>query len=389
MGDTSKTLRERLYHKGVSKGRDTVYYEQDTMNYTICRLSGVMDKEQLLKFWNENHGGDLDEKYKWIYENNPAGKAVVSLIRDNETNECTGCFAAFPRRISVGGVGLRAGVAGDLFVHKKHRILIPALKLEKSLMSIVQKKEFDLIYGFPNKKAEPVMKRAGFKYLGSYIGIAKIIKTSEQLQKLHVPKYLNRLLSPLLDVALRLFAFETWYRLRSGFICEEIRHFDERFDELWLKSKLRFHAVGERTSQFLTWRFLRKPNAEYKIFAIFNSSTTELQGYIIHCTDKNSIHVTDFILPEDKKAIRVLVAHFLRYARKASPKSVVIRFLGNKEISTLFRRFGFVRRKSGDQSVHYYCNEHVLKRFPVLEDSESWLLSNADIDDGLLRVMRG
>lgn len=348
------------------------------MNYTIYRLSDEKDKENLLKFWNENHEKDLDEKYKWIYEGNPAGKATVFLVKDNEYP--IGCFAVFPRRLSINGVNLRAGVGGDFHIHKKHRILGPALKLVKSLVSIVQENEFDLIYGFPNKNAEPVMKRAGFKCLGRQIRIAKIIRTSEQIKKLHFNKYFNKLLSPLLDVALKLSAFETWYRFKGGFICEEISNFDERFDKLWMKSKSRFQIVGERTSEFLTWKYLKKPDAEYKIFALLNSNRTELKGYIVYCMDEDSIRITDFIFPEDKKTLRVLVAHFMIHVRKEPIRSVIMQLYENKEILKLFKRFGFVIRKS-DWNVYNYCNEQVLKRFPALEEPENWVLTDFDMEN--------
>jgi GNAT acetyltransferase-like protein len=346
-------------------------------NYTIRRLSGEKDKERLLNFWNENHEKNLDNKYKWIYDDNPAGKAVSLLAQDNDNP--VGCVSIFPRQISIKGVTLRAGVCGDLLVHKKYRTVLPALKLVKQVMSVVQESEYDIIYGFPNRKAEPVMKRAGFKRLGPYVRIAKLIRPSKQLQKRDFNKYLHKLIAPLLDVALQLSAYETWYRFRRGFVCEEIHSFDERFDALWNKTKQRFPVTGERTSEFLTWKFRKKSDAEYRIYAIFNASRTEIKGYIIYCRDDESIAIKDFIFPEDKKAIRVLITHFLRQVRKISPMSVVVQFLENDGIISLFKKFGFLQRNS-EWSTYYYCSEHVLKRFPGLVDSENWLISNFDWD---------
>jgi len=349
------------------------------MSYIIHRLSVETNKEELLKFWNENHEKSLDEKYRWWYEGNPAGKATVFVIRDDQEDNIIGCFAVFPRRVAVNGTNLRAGIAGDFLVHSKHRVLGPALKLGRQLVSLVEEGEFDLIYGFPNKSAEPVMRRAGFKYLGPSIRIAKIVKISRYLRKFQFYRYLDRLLSPLLDVGARLLALETWYRFKGAFACEEIGDFDERFDELWMRSKSRFQAVGERTSELLEWRFRKEGNIEYRIFAILNSDRTELKGYIIYCMDEYSIDICDFVLPEDKKAIRVLMTHFLRHVRETPVKSVVMHFMENKEVQDAFRRFGFVKRKS-DWSVYYCCKDDVLKRFPALVDSENWLLSGFDTD---------
>ena len=347
--------------------------------YTIYRMSNPDDEKAFLRFWNKNHKRPLDEKHRLWYQGNPAGKATVLLLKDNDRDRLIGCLAVFPRRMSISGVNLRAGLAGDFLVHEKHRVLLPALKLVRAIVSLVKEGEFDLIYGFPNKSAAPVMKRAGFDSLGPRERLAKIVRISGRLRKYRLYTYVDRLLSPSLDVAVRLFAFETWYRFKGGLVCEEIGGFDKRFDELWTKSKSKVQASGERTLEYLKWRFPERPNAEHSIYTISNSSGTELEGYIVYCLDEKSINIEDFILPEDQKAIRIFITQFLRYVKKKSVQSVVVQFLGNRELMDIFKRLGFVERKS-DWGVYCYCSEKVLRRFPGLADSENWMLSEFDTD---------
>jgi len=348
--------------------------------YTICRLSDEGDKKALLKLWNENHDRNLDEKYEWFYDGNPAGEAIVSLVREDGSGEYVGCSATFPRKFSLDGDDLRAGVPGDLFVSQKHRVVAPGLNLVKRLISIVREHELDLLYIWPNKNAEPVLRRAGFRHLGPNTRVAKIVRTSEQLQKRCFCKYLIGPVSALLDAALRLFAFETWYRFKGEFVCEEMDDFDERFDDLWRRSRPRFKVVGERTSGFLRWKYLEKPDVEYRIYAIFNSKKDELKGYVVHCMDENSISLMDLVLPEDRTTARIFVSNFLRHVKKQPISSVVMQFLENREIVGFLKMFGFVKRKD-DWNVYYYCSEELLERFPVLEDSEAWLLTNFDMDN--------
>ncbi len=348
------------------------------MNYTVCRLSNESDKQQLLKCWNENRVTTLDGKYQWSYEDNPAGRAIIFLAKENQTDECIGCFALLPRRVFVGGARLRAGVARDFFVAEKYRILGPAVKLARRLTVTVKENEFDLICAFPNKNAAPVVERAGFKRLGSYVRMTRIIRTSELLRKRHFSKPLLKLLSPLLDAALRLFAFETWHRPRGGFTCQEVEPSDERFDRLCTKARSRFQVMGERTSEFLVWKYSRSPDVTYKIHTISRANEKELLGYIIHCIDDGSIDIRDFILPEDEAAVRVLMTQFLKYARSASVNSVVVHFIENRELISLFKKSGFTRTQC-DRDFYYYCTEEVLKEFPHLGDPESWLLSNGEV----------
>ncbi len=347
------------------------------MSYTIYPMTDEKDKDVFLSFWNKYHEESLNEEFNWI-EDNPAGQVIGCLIKDDETKSCVGCFVLYPRRFSVNGVNVRAGVARDFFTRKEHRLLGPAVKLTKGLVSTVDQNKFDFITTFPSRNAEAVMKRAGLKSLGSFTKMVKIMKTSSQVQRRNFPKYLAGAVSPLLDVLLRLFSFETWYRFNGGFICEEIGSFDERFDRLWTEARARFQVLGERTSEFLEWKYLGTPNAEHKIFAIFNSDRTALKGYVIYCMDEMSIDVRDFVFPEDKKATRIFMTKFLRHVRRGSPDSVAIQFLENKETMGLFRSFGFLKARC-DRAIYSYCNKHILEKFPLLNNPACWRMPNGEV----------
>jgi len=52
-----------------------------TVTCRVDRFSGEADKAALLRFWAENDEAGLDDKYAWIYKGNPAGRAVVFLLR--------------------------------------------------------------------------------------------------------------------------------------------------------------------------------------------------------------------------------------------------------------------------------------------------------------------
>jgi len=349
-----------------------------TRSYTVSRLSDEENERALLDFWNDNHRRPLDEKYRWWYRGNPAGKATVLLVKDSDRN-LIGCLAVFPRRISISGVDLRAGLAGDFLVHEKHRVLVPAIKLAKELVSLVREGEFDLIYGFPNKSAEPVMQRAGFNLLAPMRKLVKIVRLSGFLKKYRLYQYLGRPLSPIVDAVVRLFAFETWYHLKESFICEEMKGFDKRFDELWKKSRSRFYAFGERAAEVLEWRYPNRDNAGHRIFAISDSGRGKLGGYIVYRPGERSVTISDFILPVGKKASRVFMTQFLRHVAEKAIQSVSVNVLGSRQIRDAFKCFGFVRRKSNSY-VYYYCSEQVLDRFPDLANAENWLFSGFDND---------
>ena len=348
------------------------------MSYTICRFSGERDKKALLAFWNENHEEHLDQRYEWLYEKNPAGRAIGFLVRDDEQDTCVGCSAAHPRRFSFLDASLRGMIARDFFVDDKHRVLGPALALMRGLISAMEEDEVDFIYAYPNKGAEQVMKRVGFTCLGSWTRMVKPVGITRRLRSRQLPHCLSKLASVACGIALRLFAFETWYRFRGGFAFQEITAFDQRFDTLWKESPSRFQVTGERTSEYCAWRFLECPSEQFTVFAMFDAGGTDLKGYITTCRDENAINIADFVFPKDRKATRILLAHFLRHVRKASPDSVVVTFLENEELQNLFRRHGFTKRPC-DRKVWCYLSKPLLKRLPGLNEVKNWLFLSSEV----------
>ena len=348
------------------------------MSYTVHRFSNVQDRDSLLAFWNENHKEPLDRRYEWLYENDPAGKAIAFLVKDDADQTCVGCSAAHPRRFSFMDASLRAVVARDFFVDPGHRVLGPALTLMRKLASTVKEDETDFVYAYPNKQAEQVMKRVGFQFLGSWTRMVKPIGIGRRAQNWNIPRALSRLISWIFRIVLRLCAFETWYRVSGGFVFREIVSFDRRFETLWQEPRWTSRVTGERTCDYFTWRFLECPTRQFTIFALFNSDETELKGYIVTRIDENAIDIEDFVFPEDAGATRILLAHFLRRVRKLPLDSVVVTFLENDELRELFRRHGFVERPSG-RTMWCYFSERVLKRFPGLTDAKNWRLLGSDV----------
>lgn len=348
------------------------------MSYIIDRFSRAEDKEALLALWNRNHKEHLGTGYEWAYENNPAGRALSFLIKNDEDHTCVGCSAAYPRRFSFQNTSLRALIARDFLVDENHRILGPALALMRQLRSVVEGNEVDFIYAYPNEKAELVMKRAGFTYLGSWTRMVKPTGIPRRLLDRRVPRCLRRLISRVCAMVLRLSAVETWYRFRGGFTFEEVTTFDERFDALWKESKSQYQVMGERTSEYCTWKFLKCPSTQFTVFAMFSPDRTALKGYITSCIDENAVNIRDFVLPKDRKATRILLTHFLQHVRKISPESVVVEFLENEELRNLFRRYGFTERPCA-RKVYCYFGENTLKSFPGMKETRNWLLLSSDV----------
>ncbi|MFQ6609142.1 MAG: hypothetical protein ACE5EE_11545 [Fidelibacterota bacterium] len=349
------------------------------MTYTIHEADIEKDKGEIISFWKKNRGSHLDDKYRWIYEGNPCGKASVWILTDDTTGTQVGMTSLFPRWFTAKGKRYCAGIAGDFIVMEGHRTLGPALMLQKSVLSAVDSGRVDFVYSFPNKAAEPVMKRVGYNLLGPTVRLVRIFKSAPTLRRRGISELWVGLLSPLLDIALKLRAFETWYCGKRGYVCEEVLTFDERFDKLWEESKEQFSIAGERSSLFLRWKYLEDFDEIHRIVAVFNLDKTILKGYIVFCFRDNCIHIRDFIFSCDGKATKVLMAWLLRYARSSAIESISIGFLKNDYLIRFMKDFGFMRGEDG-RNAFFYCSKSTLGKLPLMKDSNDWLLMDSDED---------
>lgn len=350
------------------------------MSYSIITADLSKNKKDIYNIWEKNYPGVFETKFQWIYEKNPAGSALVWLVRHDDSGEFVGTTALFPRRFVVDGKSLTGGITGDLLVNKDHRSAGPALMLQRNVLSACQEKTVDFIYGFPNKAAEPILKRTGYKVLGERVRLVKILKTAPQLSKLPFGKYWGFFLSPFLDFLVKLMSIETWHFGEKNFACKEIQEFDARFDRLWKKVDRQFTVTGERMASYLTWRFLEVPQSRNKIFAVFDKDKRYIRGYIIYFHGTDSVEVKDFYYEQDKKILVALFSNFFRYVKLSGAQSATMHLLENENVISQMKTLGFTERKDGAKVLVYFPKE-ALSEFSSLQDKDNWLLFQSDDDD--------
>ncbi len=349
------------------------------MTYIVSRGDVVQDGDELLKFWKEHGDRPIDDKYRWMYLNNPYGKANIWFLKIEETGEVVGTAALFPRKLMLDGNVVLAGVAGDLLVNKEHRTLRPALSLVRQVRSALDDNLVEFIYIIPNKKAEMITKRAGYKCVGSLKRYVKIQKSQRQLEKRGVPRVISNIVAPMIDFWLVLRAGETWCRFGGKIRYEVLSQLDKRFDALWEECSSGCCIAPERTSEYIEWKFLNDPDDENIIYGAFSEDDTKMLGCIVYRRDASSIEIRELILTNNR-AIRVqVVRQFLRYIKKFSVESVIVNALNNKKISTELVSYGFKERGDG-RNVYLSMSKKLSKYSKKTLDADNWIMMLCDED---------
>jgi len=348
------------------------------MSYTVLNADLANDKEDILTFWKTNFPRWPQRKYTWFYKNNPYGPATCFILKQQKQNMVIGSTALFPRRVFIRGQYVMGGITGDFAIDKKHRILGPALKLQKTLIPAFEDDQYDFLYGYPNVHSQPVQKRAGFRILGSAVRMVKILKSYHYLIRFVKVPLLAKLLSVPVDAILNVFAKEHRYRISKDLQAETIKTFDNRFDKLWNKTVHNFSFIGERTSQFLKWRFVECPYNKYNIFTLKKKENDELLGYVVYYLAWNDAHIADFLAVDNTKMLDILLASFLKFSRRSGYQTVSIVYFGNKLFMRKFEEFNFSRR-ADERNIVVYVNSSASFADYVM-DPNKWYFLEADND---------
>lgn len=252
------------------------------------------DRDTLLAIWQGNLGqdGPMRQKFDWFYKQAPQGRPLVHLLRHEPTRQVVGVASAGRRRMVCAGRELRAGVMVDLAVVPEHRALGPAILLQESLVRDAEA-SFDLLYGFPNPKAVPVFKRAGFRQLGDLVRRVRILRHYSYLAR-RWPRPVAGVAHLLLDGLV--YARDAWRSFGSGtrLNAQWSAHVDPRMDELWSRIKPGAAIAGVHDYSFSRWRFDASPLAETRYLLLSDPGSGRLRAWFACQVVDKVLRVCDF-----------------------------------------------------------------------------------------------
>jgi hypothetical protein len=187
-----------------------------------------------------------------------------------------------------------------------------------------------------------------------------------------------KIFSQLIDIPIKIFSKENHYKKTYNYSVEIIHFFDDRFDVFWKKASKQFNIIGERTSDFLNWRYRESPSQDYKIFCIVDDKKNIL-GYIVFYYFKEDIcYIVDMLFLKSENILNSLLAEFTLYARANGVEAIVIRYLGNNLLVDKLKEFNFfiIDKESTDMVI--YSPDFSFGSY--LLDEKNWHFFTGDTD---------
>lgn len=144
-----------------------------------------------------------------------------------------------------------------------------------------------------------------------------------------------------------------WVRLvsRPRPVTEEIRairHFDDRFTELWERAGARFAFAVRRDADYLNWKYVQPPHVRYQIAALVRDGRAD--GYIVYRHAREPLgrttRLVDFFAdPDDEAGVLALLRWLDREARAADSDRIRT-YATHAGFRRLLRRNGYYQTKA-------------------------------------------
>lgn len=335
-------------------------------------------KNVILALWRENLPGLPDDRFKWIYKDNPYGPAKTILAQKVDTQEYVGCATVYPRLLYVDGKELRAGIVVDFAVNKEHRVFGPAVIMQRKIIDAYLSKEFDVIYGYPNSKSIGVIKRVGYSLLGDVEYWTKILDWAPKLTRVLKIRLLASLAGFFLDIISIL--IETFYKIKlhSNYYTKVLSKPTQEFNILWEKAKDNYSVIGEKSLDYLQWRYSAAGSGKYNFFCVYNRKNA-LCAYLVYQKNDDVAIICDLFL-DDIGNIRQIMVLFTGLMRKLKYKSIVMMYLGNVIYSRIFKEVLFVNKRDKRPVLIFLGNNLTEQEKSTLLKSSKWYLLDGELD---------
>ena len=344
--------------------------------YEIVKANGTSHKKALLDILANNLKRQSNARFEWNYENCPFGKARYWLVRENDSDTYVGSATAFLREFYIDNRPAKAAVLGDFAVNKEHRILGPAISLQKTIVSQLIREDIDILYGKPNKAAKKIFDKIGYQNIGIFKNYIKILKVKYDEENYLPPKTLTKRFPSLFDLLLKILSKDFYIRCKTDIIFEHLTSFDDRFDEMWHIVRKHFPIWGNRTPKFLNWRYSQSPLHQYRIFAM--SENGKISGFIVYYIENNKCYVADLVSLSYQAGLNVLLARFIKYLRHTKVGTVSVKYFGNDRLVKKLKQFGFIHKTNSDKEIQVMCNKPALASLVL--DEKNWYFLSGDMD---------
>src|SRR5687768_15684034 len=184
-------------------------------------------------------------RFRWLYLDNPDGRALAWLAIDDRTGDVAGCTAVSPRRVRLAHMRrqVKAWNCGDFSITARYRTMGAAVKLRRAARDGIDLGQSPFLYAHPNDRMLPVHLRVGHSPLGRMVRHARPLRLSTR----------SKVANSLSMAALRLCGADIVVRQRHEIEGVSSQALPDDIDAVYDRAADRIGTAVVRDRRYLEW----------------------------------------------------------------------------------------------------------------------------------------
>jgi hypothetical protein len=261
------------------------------------------------------------EDFDWRYAQNPAGQAIISVVRDCDSGSVVGFIWIVPLRIGVFGEDWLGATGTNLLIHPDYRSTSAYVKLLRRFWQAFIDHNILLHYSFISEDTYSRL-RPDDPHVAFEVPLLVRPLDMMKLARTHFNNRWQRLIAGIggqLTTSL-LFRVRQFNLNKHSFTLHALNGFDDRFDDFWARVKDKYPIMVIRDRRYLAWRFAQISGRQHRILVV--QVGDEVIGYaVLRCANIREIPtglIMDLLVeagPRGEAAGDYLMAEALRYFR--------------------------------------------------------------------------
>jgi hypothetical protein len=339
----------------------------------------ITDEKELAdykKAFDNNNSPKYIEKLEWMHFHNPVNTPLVSITY-GKGGEVASIYAVMPIFFKIENSLVKACQSLDTLTDINHRGKGLFVESANNVYKSASESDYKLVYGFPNgSSVHGFIKKLNWKLLDPVPFLFKPLKSGYFLKKIlgnSIGSLLNFNISSTKKIGLS----------KSEEIIE-IKRFSKDSDVLWESFSSLFKVSINRNSDYLNWRFVEKPDENYKRYGFYRNG--KLLGFIVFINkDKHSGNIGYImeliVLPNEAEVGKKLLQWALNDFIKNKVDVILSWCFQHSPNFQIFKskRFFDLPEKLKPIELHFgYANFNADEG--IVCKRENWYLSYADSD---------
>lgn len=349
--------------------------DKSDMNLQIFPLNHTTLKNYLQCF-EKNGDKKRDEDVKWQFLENPINETFVSISVDPDSEKTAAIYAISPALFNINNDVLLGSQSLDTITDVDFRGKGLFIKLATDVYQKAKSAKVCLVYGFPNGNSiHGFTKKLEWQALDPVPFLIKPLKSSYFTSKIKFLKFL-----PNISLSFSQFNNKSVYKITQDF------SFQDDVNGLWTRFSQHFKVAVTRDAAYLKWRYLEKPNEDYKILHCY-SHMNEYLGFVVYTVKKKHGGSIGYIMeliydPEKPEIGKLLLSSAVQAIKDLKADCILSWCMEHSPNYSVFRNnlFFNLPEKFRPIELHFGVRAFDDKIKETVMERKNWYLSYSDSD---------